>query len=372
MAEEDLKDQFITVSKLARVLAKDRSFVSEIGLDECPHDIVVPALEQIFGFIMGMYESAKSIFACDKTLTLDEKFIRLLYSRFMLMPWWTEKPSDALDYSKDAYENIRWHADRSQRKWGDMSLYAKFFEICAYVLFEEDIALRRMIDEPKWDTGVDCRLVTRPVLSVACEGVFSHVNWELDGVEAAASDISSFKGIQKWKSKNTADDWLIKAELAIIYVTHKRMIRDKCKDANKLWSTSPEEDFWINFIQITWDTTWNNKSQVEVNLSDILRLYLRIYREDIKPEMTAEEETEFLDLLKERFYKARQAFESPVDISWLHSNPVWRLGQIVFGKDATVIDTDTPIIKQIGVGYTMISVMNSWDGAIPFKLVKDV
>lgn len=371
MADENIEDQFITASNLAGHLANDRSFVSEIGLDGCPPDMVVPALRQIFGFILGMYKSAKDIFS-DKTLTLDEKFIRLLYSRFILMPWWTENPSDALDYSKNAYENIKWHADRSQGKWGDMSLYAKFFEVCAYVLFEENIAVTRMVAEPEWDTGADSKLVTRPVLSVACDGVFSHVNWELNGVGGAPSDISSCKGAQKWKGKNTTDDWLIKPELAFIYMIHKRMIRDNRKHTNKLWSTNPEEDFWITFIELTWDTTWNNKSQVEVNLSEILRLYLRIYREDIKPEMTAEEETEFLELLKERFYKASQAFEPPVDVAWLKTNPSWRLAQLVFGKDATVVDTDTPVIKQVGVGLTMLSVMNSLAGAIPMKLVKDI
>jgi len=373
MTNENTKDQFVTASYLARLLAKDSSFVSEIGLDECPPDMLVPALERIFGFISGMYENVKDIFSTYKTLTLDEKFIRLIYSRLMLMPWLAEKPADALDYSKEAYEDIKWHADRSKCKWGDMSVYAKFFQVCYYVLFEENIAVARMVAEPEWDIGADSsKLVTRPVLSVACDVVFSHVNWELNGVGGAPSNISSCKGAQKWKGKNTTDDWLIKGELAFIYMIHKRMIRDNRKHTNKLWSTNPEEDFWITFIVITWDTTWDNKSQVEVNLSEILRLYLRIYREDIKPEMTAQEEPEFLELLKERFYRASQAFEPPVDVAWLKTNPSWRLAQLVFGKDATVVDTDTPVIKQVGVGHTMISVMNSLAGTIPFKLVKDI
>ncbi|HIJ53214.1 MAG TPA: hypothetical protein HPP66_08680 [Planctomycetes bacterium] len=372
MVDENIEDQLVTVPKLARLLAKDRSFVSKIGLDECPPDMLVPALERIFGFILGMYENAKDIFTSNKNLTLDEKFVRLIYSRLMLMSWWAEKPADAPVHSKETYEYIKWHRDRSKSKWGNMSVYAKFFEVCVYVLFEENISVMRMVDEHKWDTGADSRLVTRPALFVACEGVFSHVNWELDGVGDTASDISSLKGVQKWKSKNTTDDWLIKPELAFIYMIHKRMIRDNRKHTNKLWSTNPEEDFWINFIVITWYTTWNNKSQVEVNLSEILRLYLRIYREDIKPEMTAEEEPEFLDLLKETLYKASQAFEPPVDVAWLKTNPSWRLAQLVFGKDATLVDTDTPVIKQVGVGLTMISVMNSLAGTIPFKLVKDI
>lgn len=162
----------------------------------------------------------------------------------------------------------------------------------------------------------------------------------------------------------------LKPELAFIYMTHKGLVRDKYKNDNKLWSTSPEDDFWIYYIVLTFDTTWDNKSKVEINLSDLLRLYLRIYREDVKPEMTAEEEPAFLELLKERFYKARKAFDPPVDTRWLKSHPAWRLGQIALGKDSTAVDKDTPIIKQTGISHAMVSVMNSLD--IPFKLVKDV
>ena len=280
--------------------------------DTTPSDAekeAMPHSTAVFGFILGMYKNAKNIFASNQTLTLDEKLIKLIYSRFILMPWWTEKPSDALDYSKDAYENIKWHSDRSQRRWVDMSLYAKFFEVCAYVLLDENIALMRMISEPKWDTGTDSILVTRPVLSVACECVFLHVNWELDSVEVTATNIPSFKGFRKWKSKNTVDDWLIKGELAFIYILHKRLIRDGCKNESNFspegfkFIQTPEEDFWINYVQITWDTVWDNKSKIDLNLSEVLRLYLRIYRADIKPDMTPEEEGDFLELLKETFYK---------------------------------------------------------------------
>lgn len=381
MTDENIKEQFVTVSNLARLLAKDPSFVSEIGLDECPPDMVVPALEQIFGFILGMYENAKDIFTSNKTLTLDEKFVRLIYSRFILMPWWTEKPSDARDYSKDAYENIKWHADRSQRKWIDMSLYAKFFEVCDYVLLEENIALMRMIAEPKWDTGTDSKLVTRPVLSVACEGVFSHVNWELDGVEATASAISSFKGFQKWKSKNTVDDWLIKGELAFIYTLHKQLIRDGRKTESnfspgesKFFQTCPEEDFWINFIQITWDTAWDNKSKIDVNLSEVLRLYLRIYRADIKPDMTPEEEADFLELLKETFYKVDRLnsdlFQQNISVSQYSL----LLGRLILAPDANdgILAKGQNTIKQITVASRVVTVVNAWRKITPFKLVKDV
>ena len=93
MSDENYEYQLIkTASNLAEKCSKDRSFISEIGLDECPPDMVVPALEQIFGFILGMYKNAKNIFASNQTLTLDEKLIKLIYYRFILMQWCTEKP----------------------------------------------------------------------------------------------------------------------------------------------------------------------------------------------------------------------------------------------------------------------------------------
>ena len=382
MSDENYEYQLIkAASNLAEQCAKDRSFISEIGLDECPPDMVVPALEQILGFILGMYKNAKNIFASNQTLTLDEKLIKLIYSRFILMPWWTEKPSDALDYSKDAYENIKWHADRSKVKWCDMSLYVKYFEVCAYVLFEENLAVMRMIAEPKWDTEADNKLVTRPVLSVACEGIFSHVNWELDGIEVTATDIPSLNGVQKWKSKNTEDDWLIKGELAFIYTIHKQLIRDGRKaesnlspEGAKFFQTCPEEDFWINFIQITWDTAWDNKSKIDVNLSEVLRLYLRIYRADIKPDMTPEEEADFLELLKETFYKVDRLnsdlFQQNISVSQYSL----LLGRLILAPDANdgIRAKGQNTIKQITVASRVVTVVNAWRKTIPFKLVKDV
>jgi len=297
------------------------------------------------------------------------------------MPWWTEKPSDALDYSKDAYENIKWHADRSQRKWIDMSLYVKYFEVCAYVLFEENLAVMRMIAEPKWDTGADNKLVTRPVLSVAFEGIFSHVNWELDGIEVTATDIPSLNGVQKWKSKNTVDDWLIKGELAFIYTIHKQLIRDGRKaesnfspEEAEILQTCPEEDFWKNFIQITWDTVWDSKSKIYVNLSEVLRLYLRIYRADIKPDMTPEEEAEFLELLKETFYKVDRLnsdfFQQKLSVSQYSL----LLGRLILAPDVNdgILAKGQNSIKQITVAMQVVKVVNAWRKITPFRLVKDV
>jgi hypothetical protein len=205
MADENIRDQFVTVSNLARLLAKDKPFVSEIGLDQFPHDQVVHGLELIFGFIFAMYNTAKTIFEIYNTLTLDEKFIRLIYSRFVLFPTFSQRPlnpfdppdaldSDAMNYANECYEEIKRSVDQSQCKWDDMPLYTKFFEVCVRVLQEENIADVRMIEEERKPVDfhvclsslfypVDGIMATRPVLGVAFKAVFSYVNWELDDVE---------------------------------------------------------------------------------------------------------------------------------------------------------------------------------------------
>ena len=189
MADENIfRDPFVT--HLARLLAKDRSFVSEIGLDEFQPDQVVLGLEDVVGFILAMYNTAKSIFSTHKTLTLDEKFIRLIYSRFVLYPSFSQCPltpdlqdaldPDALNYAEDCYEEIKRNANQSQCKWDDMPLSTKFFEICARVSIEEDVTDAIADDNPL----LMMRMIgTRPVLAVAFKGVFSHIEWELGEYE---------------------------------------------------------------------------------------------------------------------------------------------------------------------------------------------
>lgn len=369
MADENNEGQFITTaSNLAEQLAKNRSFVSKIGLDDCPPDAVVINLERIFVFILEQYENAKDIFISNEALTLDEKLVKFIHhSCFMLMPWWAEKPSDAWDFSKRAYEHIKWHLNRSQRKWADISIYAKFFEICCYILLQKYKAVMRMLHEPKWDTGEDVKLVTRPVLSVAFEEVFSHMKWELDGTYVE-SEISSLKGIQKWQSKNTTDDWLVRPEFCLIYGIYEGLIhggpdewdfefakkRSEDEIANVFdqhLPTTPEEDFWINFILLTRPTVWKVESQVEISLIEILKLFLRIYRADINPEITIEGEAEFLALLNEKFYKAWRGFKSP-----------WPFGELVLGRNANVY-------KLTLIEYKLLSQINALAGSVPFKLI---
>jgi len=164
-----------TAFYLADSLANDTKFVKDIGLDEYPHEQAVLGLGWLFGFILAMHATARQIFVKHINLTLDEKFIRLIYSRFNLVPGLTEIEPDIQGYSENCYEQIKIDSEgQSQTKWDDLSLRTKFFEVCLRVFDEEN-----HYDNPEIPYNVG-PIGSRQVLSVAFKAVFSHVNWELD------------------------------------------------------------------------------------------------------------------------------------------------------------------------------------------------
>ena len=71
---------------------------------------------------------------------------------------------------------------------------------------------------------------------------------------------------------------------------------------------SSEAAFWIAFAEICPCIVWNEDATTEVKLSEVLRLYLSIYYEQVNPQMTVEEEPQFLELLKERYDKVNLIF----------------------------------------------------------------
>lgn len=181
MTDENIKDQLVTVPKLARLLAVDHSFVCEIGLDEFqPHEIV-QRLELILGFVLAMYNTAKSIFKSDKYPTLDDKFIELIYSRIRLMPEIIQSKPRPRDYAEQCYTEVKRKLDESEKKWEAMTLYEQFFEICVRVFLEEmkldrpDLHLLM----PEFEEISSCS-----IMASTFKGVFSRISWKLDQYEA--------------------------------------------------------------------------------------------------------------------------------------------------------------------------------------------
>jgi len=183
MADENIKDQLATVSKLSRLLAADHSFVCEIGLDEFqPHEIA-QRLELVIGFVLAMYNTAKTIFRSAKYPTLDDKFIELIYSRVCLIPEIMEGVSQPRDYAEQCYflHRMRTESEESEKKWEDMALYEQFFEICVCVFLEE-----MKLDRPDLHLLMPEfeRISSRSILACTFKRVFSHIKWELDDIAA--------------------------------------------------------------------------------------------------------------------------------------------------------------------------------------------
>ncbi len=181
MADENLRDQFVTVSNLARMLAKDRSFVCEIGLDEFSSLEIVEKLKLVIGFVLAMYNTAKSIFRSAKYQTLDDKFVELIYSRVCLIPEIMERGQEPRDYAERCYylHRMKMGSEESEKNWEEMSLYEQFFEVCVCVFLEE-----MKLDSPDLHLMMPEfeRISSRSILACTFKGVFSHIKWELEDI----------------------------------------------------------------------------------------------------------------------------------------------------------------------------------------------
>ncbi len=122
---------------------------------------------------------------------------------------------------------------------------------------------------------------------------------------------------------------------------------------------SNEEAFWFGFA-VTCLYIWDKNAKITVKLSEILRLYLTIYFEEINKEIAIEEEAEFMRLLKRKHCEIRKAVLEE-DESLKSSRT---LGQIVHGDKLN-------IIKQSLTAEGIMSFSTS-TVPMPFKLINDL
>ena len=122
---------------------------------------------------------------------------------------------------------------------------------------------------------------------------------------------------------------------------------------------SKEEAFWFGFA-VTCCYIWDPKAEIEIHLSEIFRLFLTIYCENIDLKMKVEEETGFIELLKEQYAKIRQSvleIEDPYESSM-------QLGKIIH-KDKL------NIIKQALTANSVLSYAHA-TVPMPFRLLEDI
>jgi len=136
---------------------------------------------------------------------------------------------------------------------------------------------------------------------------------------------------------------------------------------------SPEEAFWNHFAVISSSLVWDNKADTQVKLSEVYRLYLSIYCENINPEMKVEDEPIFLDMLKERYCQFNQIMDrgpfrlkNETTNEFAYNRFYLELGWFLLGKDAN-------IIRLTKAALSVVMVINSLaDTPIPLKLMRDV
>lgn len=142
--------------------------------------------------------------------------------------------------------------------------------------------------------------------------------------------------------------------IQVLYELHKGSVAGLEKQGY-----SDEEAFWFGFA-VTCLYIWDKNAKVTVKLSEILRLYLTIYCEEIDKGMDIKDETSFLSLLKQNYCEIRKAVLEE-DGSLKSSR---KLGQIVHGDKLN-------IVKQ---ALTADGVMTFSQSTVPmpFKLIKDL
>lgn len=141
------------------------------------------------------------------------------------------------------------------------------------------------------------------------------------------------------------------------YRTRSRALREDC-------GYSPEEAFWTDFVTAAGYLWASEDEQVpEVRLSEVLRLYLSIYCEDIAPDMKVQEEAGFLERLRETFYAGREIIlESDVSDA---GRQLCRLLSLECGiRD---------IMRAVHASSSVVGMIYSMaDAPLPFRLVEDV
>jgi len=146
--------------------------------------------------------------------------------------------------------------------------------------------------------------------------------------------------------------------LRLFYEGHSEDLRDA--------GYSPEEAFWISFACLPF-LPWNKRSEHKILLSQALRLYLSIYLHDIDRSMNALTEPDFLELLRDRYYKVKDMV-STSDPSGMDLGS--ELGSFILrGSNTTQ--------KQLQAGLIVLYTKHNWDQQkgvelLPCEWVEDV
>ena len=126
---------------------------------------------------------------------------------------------------------------------------------------------------------------------------------------------------------------------------------------------TPEEAFWIVFAVLA-AALWEGQDEAEheIKLSELLRLYLTIYCEDLNPTLAIQDEPNVLEQLRKKYYAVREILLQSEDIEHaLAKLCLWLQGSPEQGN----------IIRSVG-GTIYIAEMVNDISPLPFRFVQDV
>ena len=143
-----------------------------------------------------------------------------------------------------------------------------------------------------------------------------------------------------------------------LYALHKKLSKNL---RETLTDYTPEEAFWMVFAAVAVHP-WQDEGQYEVRLSELLRLYLTIYCEQLNPTLAVQDEPDFLEHLRKKFYAVKEIVLQSEDIEdvprklclWLHGSA-----------------EEGNIVRSVA-GTVYITKMANAENPLPFRFVQDV
>lgn len=127
---------------------------------------------------------------------------------------------------------------------------------------------------------------------------------------------------------------------------------------------SPNEAFWLHFACLPF-LPWDDEAENEVRLSQILSLYLSIYRDNIDSHIKPEDETAFIKLLEERYTMVLELMSA--------ENPSQSLLELA----GFVLPGQNNATKCAHAGFIVLNTKREWERQqrqhpLPYRLVRDI
>ena len=140
---------------------------------------------------------------------------------------------------------------------------------------------------------------------------------------------------------------------------HIQNLRERPKIAKILGEAYTfEQAFWIHVVGMAL-CTWDDDSEDEIKLSEVFRVYLTIYWNDIVKNIGTEDELFFIKILKDKYETANKIYgdEDPKRVGL-------SLAHLALGKEINII--------RLSLAATDILSFAPSVFPIPFRLVKDI